>query len=272
MKKLFYLFSLAVALAGVFTSCQKVIDIDVNTSASQLVIEGNITNIRETQFIKISRSVAYSASNVYPAVSGATVQVSDNVGNTYRFNETAAGSGLYSFGPLRGVSGRTYTLRATIDGQVYTATSVLPNPVRTDSLTLSKITFGSNSRNIVSVNFNDPKNVANQYRFIQYINGKQVNRIYVIDDRLTDGNRIKQDLYFDDDDFETDKLETGDVARVEIQCIDKPVFTYFFTFRQKSRGGPGGGTTPGNPPSNINNGALGYFSAHTYQTIEIKIP
>lgn len=272
MKKLIYLLCLASTLSGLLTSCQKVINIDVNTSPSQLVIEGNITNIRETQFIKISRSVAYTATNVYPAVSGATVQVSDNVGNTYRFNETATGSGLYSFGPLRGVSGRTYTMRITVDGQTYTATSVMPTPVRTDSLTLSKITFGSNSRTIVSVNFTDPRNVANQYRFIQYINGKQVNRIYVIDDRLTDGNRIKQDLYFDDDDFETDKLVSGDVARVEIQCIDKPVFTYFFTFRQQSRGGPGGGTTPGNPPSNIDNGALGYFSAHTFQTIEIKIP
>jgi len=30
-----------------------------------------------------------------------------------------------------------------------------------------------------------------------------------------------------------------------------------------SDSGPGGGTTPNNPPNNLSNGALGLFSAHT---------
>jgi hypothetical protein len=35
---------------------------------------------------------------------------------------------------------------------------------------------------------------------------------------------------------------------------------------------PGGGITPNNPPSNISNGALGIFSAHTTETRSVTIP
>jgi len=253
-----------------FASCQKVIDIEVNSSTSQLVIEGNITNIRSTQYVTISRSVAYTEQNIYPAVSGADVRVTDNLGNSYKFSETQPGQ--YAFGPLRGQSGRTYTLTVKADNNTYTATSTMPAAVNVDSLSLSKVTFGSSERKLIAVNYTDPKSIANQYRYILKINGKTTNRIYVEDDRLTDGNVIKEDLYPYDDDDDTEDLKTGDLASVEIQCIDKNVFNYWYTLRSQRRGGPGGGTTPGNPPSNLSNNALGYFSAHTYQVLDIVLP
>lgn len=263
----YYLWIVACALA--LTSCQKVVDIEVNTSSSQMVIEGNITNVRGTQYVKISRSVAYTSTNVYPAVSGADVRVNDNAGNSWKFTEQSPG--LYSFGPLRGQAGRTYTLN--VDGNTYTGSSLMPALVKVDSLSLSSVTFGSTTRKLIAVNFSDPKGTANQYRYVLYINGKQSNRIYVDDDRLTDGNVIKEELYPDtNDDDEEDDLQSGDKADVEIQNIDKNVFNYWYSLRQQRRGGPGGGVIPGNPPSNLTNNALGYFSAHTYQTISIEIP
>ncbi|MFD1256668.1 DUF4249 domain-containing protein [Mucilaginibacter terrae] len=264
-----YLWFIAVSVA--FVSCQKVVEIDVNTSSSQLVIEGDITNIRNTQYVKISRSVAYTSTNLYPSVSGAIVTVNDNAGNSWRFNETTPG--LYSLVPMRGQPGRTYTLNVTVGDQNFTGSSLMPPVVKVDSLSLSQVTFGSTTRKLVAVNFTDPRGVANQYRYILRINGKQSNRIYAQDDRLTDGNIIKEELYPDgDDDNEEDELKPGDKAEVEIQDIDKNIFNFWYTLRQQRRGGPGGGTTPGNPPSNLSNNALGYFSAHTYQSLEITIP
>ena len=265
-----YIWFLAVAFAGI--SCQKVIDIDVNTSPSQLVIEGNITNIRGPQTIKISRSVDYTSTNVYPAVSGATVTVRDNLGNAWKFNESTT-AGTYRSSSMNGSTGRTYTLNVNVDNNTYTAASVMPANVRADSITLTDITFGGTTRKMVAVHYTDPKNVANQYRYILRINSKPTNRIYVFDDRLKDGNQSKDELYpGNDDDDKSNQLKSGDVAEVEIQNIDKNIFNYWFTLRQQSRGGPGGGTTPGNPPSNISNNALGYFSAHTYQAISITVP
>ena len=56
-----------------------------------------------------------------------------------------------------------------------------------------------------------------------------------------------------------------------MQCIDDKVYLFYAALLQLSGGGPGGGVTPANPPSNISNGALGYFSAHTVRTRNIVI-
>ncbi|UEG51979.1 DUF4249 domain-containing protein [Mucilaginibacter daejeonensis] len=255
-----------------FTSCEKVIDVQVNTSASQLVIEGNITNVRETQRIKVSRSVNYTETNNFPAVTGAKVVVKDNVGNTWNF--THAGLGVYTFGPVRGIAGRTYNMTVTTnDNNTYTASSTMPAQVMVDSLSFTTLTFGGRTRKHVAVHYTDPRGVANYYRYILYRNGIASKSIFVESDRLTDGNKIKDELFpAGADDEDDQELETGDEATVEAQCIDKYVFNFFFTLRQQKRGGPGGGVTPGNPPSNISNGALGYFSAHTYQAIKITVP
>jgi hypothetical protein len=56
-----------------------------------------------------------------------------------------------------------------------------------------------------------------------------------------------------------------------MQCIDKPVYTYWFTLMQQGDNGPGGGVTPADPPSNITPTVLGYFSAHTTQSKTIVV-
>ncbi|MBB6273838.1 hypothetical protein HDF26_004311 [Pedobacter cryoconitis] len=64
-------------------------------------------------------------------------------------------------------------------------------------------------------------------------------------------------------------IYANDKVTVELQCIDKPVYTYWLTLMQQGNPGPGGGVTPCNPPTNISPETLGYFSAHKTQTISI---
>ena len=56
-----------------------------------------------------------------------------------------------------------------------------------------------------------------------------------------------------------------------LKCSDQNVYTFYSALLQLSDGGPGGGITPTNPPSNISNGALGYFSAHTVRKKSVVI-
>jgi hypothetical protein len=267
-----FIYSLSAMLLTLFTltSCQKVIDVQVNTSAAQAVIEGNLTDVRGTQTIKITQSVPYTESNVYPPIQGATVKVSDNAGNNWLFNESQPG--LYTFNNIRGVAGRTYTMTVnTTDQKTYTAVSTMPARVALDSVHVRDITFGSTERKAVVAYFNDPPGIANQYRYVLTINGVLSKTVYADDDRLTDGNAIQENLYPRNDEDEFTEIKPGDQVQTEMQCIDKDVFTYWFTLRQQYRGGPGGGSTPGNPPSNISNNALGYFSAHTTQSKKIVV-
>ncbi|WP_158828293.1 DUF4249 domain-containing protein [Mucilaginibacter lacusdianchii] len=269
MKRYFYNILLLSVTIFSLAACQKVIDIDVNTSPSQIVIEGVLTDIRGLQTIKISQSVAYTNNNEYPAVTAADVRIADNLGNSWKFTETRPGT--YTFSNLRGVSGRTYTMTVNTGQQTYTAVSTMPAKVLLDSIHTREITFGSEPRKVVVAYYNDPPQVANQYRYVMRINGVISKSVYTDDDRLTNGNAIQENLYPQDDNNDFLDINPGDAIEVEMQCIDKNVFNYWFTLRQQYRGGPGGGTTPGNPPSNISNNALGYFSAHTTQTRKIVV-
>ncbi|RYE20921.1 MAG: DUF4249 domain-containing protein [Sphingobacteriales bacterium] len=261
--------SLFVAGALMLASCEKVINVDIKESPNQLVIEGNITDTTGTQIIKLSKSVAYTDSNIYPPVTGAQVTLYDDSGFAYTFGEEQPG--LYTYHEFRGRPGRSYRMEVKVDNKLYKAQSSMPEPVTLDSLSITKIRFGNSETRVIAVHFKDPKGIANQYRFIMKVNGKLTKRVYASDDRLRDGNTIKEQLYYSSDE-DNEEITSGDEVEIEMQCIDKPVFKYWVTLQDQSQNGPGGGVTPANPPSNIDNNALGYFSAHSKRVRAIKVP
>ncbi len=249
------------------SSCEKVIDVKLNTSASKLVIEGTITDQAVQQVITLSESVPYTNSNTYPAVTGATVTVTDDNNHSWLFTETKPGT--YTSSSLKGETGRTYNMNVNANNSTYNASSTMQPLVHLDSLSIKVITFGGDDFKAVEVHYKDPSAVVNQYRWVLKVNGVQIKVVYADNDRLSNGNDVTNVLFYSDDDNE--KLKAGDTVDVEMQCIDKNVFNYWFTLSQQSQNGPGGGVTPGNPPSNINNSALGYFSAHTTETKRIVV-
>jgi len=264
MKNFKYYIVLAL-VAFTVTSCTKVIDLKLNNNTGMLVIEGNITNVFGNQFIKLSQNVPFTSTNTYPPVTGATVTVTDSNGRRYKFTEGQPGT--YSVTPMIGTPGDTYTMKVVSGGKTYTASSVMPAPVTLDSLTSqpSEFSNGKNQRDIV-VHYLDPAGIANQYRFVMYVNSVQVNNIFAYNDEFIDGRYVNLELLENDI-----KIYPGDTAAVEMQCIDKPVYTYWYTLMQQQQNGPGGNVTPSNPPTNITPAALGYFSAHTTQTITIVV-
>lgn len=258
---------LAILLVALLaSSCEKVIQVKLDEAPNQLVIEGAITDSRVPQIVKISRSVSFTEPNAFPAVQGAVVKVTDNAGNIFPMTELQPGTYSNTF---RGRPGRIYSLTVETGGQTYTATSTMPNAVVMDSLSVREFTFGGDLSKQIQAHYRDPVFDVNYYRFMLFINGKQANSVYAENDRFNDGNYVKT-LLFHDTDTDGD-LKAGDTVTVTMQCIDPTVFTYWYTLAQQNMRGPGGGTAPGNPPSNISNGALGYFSAHTQSSVSKKI-
>ncbi|WP_183574339.1 DUF4249 domain-containing protein [Mucilaginibacter sp. X5P1] len=253
----------ALLLVTLITSCTKVIDVKTANNTGALVIEGNITNVNGTQTIQISKNVALSSTNTYPPVTGATVLVTDQAGNTYPFTESPAGT--YTVNQLAGVAGNAYTMSVTTGGITYTAKSTMPATVKLDSVT-SKTGPLNNDKKEITVHYQDPAGVANQYRFVMYVNGVQVKDVFADNDQFNDGKYVNLDLYESDID-----IYAGDIVKVEMQCIDKPIYTYWYTLSQQNPNGPGGGVTPSDPPTNISPTTLGYFSAHSTQTITITV-
>lgn len=241
------------------SSCEKVIDLDLGDVSGKLVIEATLSNSAGQQVVRLSKNVPFTNTNNYPPVAGAEVLIFDENGNNYDFKEGS--SGTYLVNNASGTPGSIYTMRVKLNGRTYTATSKMPETVTLDSISFKKSNFGDDGTQQISVHYVDPKSSVNQYRFVMFVNDVQVKDILVNNDDFTNGNKITQELRQGDID-----IYLGDKVRIEMQCIDKPVYTYFSTLRNQSSNGPGGGVTPSDPPTNISPVTLGYFSAYTTST------
>ena len=252
-------------LAFALTGCQDVIDLDLDNTAPQIVIEGNLTDQVGNHRVSISKTVPFDEPNTFPAVSGALVTIADDTGLLDTLLETAPG--IYETQQLRqGVYGRTYTLRVKIEGTEYVAASTMPERVAFDTLSVMKSAFaGSVSLDLVP-EFRDPANLLNYYNFSIIKNGERQPDIYTLNDELANGNKITRPLLNPNLD-----LKSGDVCTVEMYCLDPVVFKYFLSLQLIAGNGPGGGTTPANPDNNFGNACLGYFSAHPLQSKTVYI-
>ena len=247
-------------------ACKKVVHVDLNNAPSQIVIEGEITNVAVLPRVRISRSVNFSDSNSYPPVSGASVILTDsNNGLSALMQETSPG--VYTTRVFNGVSRHKYILDVTVDGKSYSATSVMPELVPLDSVTFASNTDFSNKQNINAVvNFQDPPGLGNYYQFTEAIKGRVLPNIFVFEDRLSDGRYIKQPLFND-----SAYLQKGDTLQLTMNCVDRNVYQYFYTLANVTGNNNFQTVTPANPNTNISNGALGYFSAHTMTRVRIVV-
>lgn len=255
----------ALAVIVLCSSCEKVIDIDYNESEVKYVIEGEVSNIPAAgNTVKISQTKKFEDENTFVGIGGATVTIQVNNDTIYTLPETSVG--IYTTTAFTGTPGSVYKLTVSLSGTVFTATSQMPSQiVSLDTLTIVDFTFGGSDTKTIQPDYLDPSGLGNSYRFIEYANGVQVKRVFVQNDDLSDGLRITRPLIDQDGD-----LKTGDVVKVDMLCIDENVYKYWYSLDQASTGSSM--VTPANPVSNINGGALGYFSAHSVTSKTIVIP
>jgi hypothetical protein len=255
---------IAILIFAILTmaSCTKVIDIDLNSIASKVVIEGLVTDQNEAFSVRINKTVNFSDANNYPAVTKATVTIADNAGNSEVLTETTAG--LYQTKKMVGVSGRTYTLTVNTEGKTYTAKSTMPAKVPLLDIRTAVLKRPGSTKDmyVLFPQFVDPKGAGNNYRFIQGTNLKTDKTVVVSNDNTQDG--LPNQLPIRSQNLE---IFLGDTVTVQMHCIDKVTYDYFYSLTQSAGDGPGGGATPANPITNIEGGALGYFAAYTVQKL-----
>lgn len=239
-----------------FVQCEKVIDLELKTVTPQIVIEGNISNAKTRHTVKITKTADFYDESAFHPVRMATVIISDNVANIDTLEETS--DGIYQTSIFAGVEGRSYTLTVQSENEEYIATSTMPLPISIDTIFMTETTRWGETARSVRVQFKDLKGVTNYYRFSLIRNDKPFSAKFILDDRLYDG----QDMNYDLIQLSEDPLESGDFVQVYLYGIDSYVYNYFATL--PSNWEPP--AVPANPISNINNGALGYFSAQSEST------
>ncbi len=243
------LISVITAFLGL-ASCEKVIQLDLNNTSPRVVIQADIYDHPGPYYVRISKSVNFDQSSVYPPVTGAKVEISDNTGQTEVLSETV--SGTYITSEFRGIPGRTYKLTVRAGEETFQSSVIMPYAVEPDSIYFSVSPFSGDK--VTTIRFSDPPFAKNYYRFVYIVNNVQIKAIYVLSDEFFQGATIRYSLMSRGNDIH---LNNGVKVDVWLESIDENVYEYYRT--SVTEGGQS--ASPSNPVSNISNGALGYFNA-----------
>jgi hypothetical protein len=262
MKNTFKILLSGLASAILMSSCEKVIDVDLNEKDPKIVIEGKINDEPGPYYVRLSSTVNFDETNTFPGLDNALVIVTDNF--SLQDTLTSVGNGYYRTTNLSGTTGHTYSLYVRMtDGKEFTASSRMPEKVALDTVVVDSLEFFGQKAVIFTPVYSDPVPEGNRYRFILTHNVELLDDIILFDDRWNNGLTNTRPIFADAE------FESGDSVFIEMQDIDMGVFDYFNSLALMN---DGQSASPANPLSNIQGGALGYFSAHTVQRRTVIIP
>src|ERR1700735_209728 len=104
------------------TACKKVINVDLRNATPQIVIEGNVTDAPGINAVFITKTVGFSADNIFPPVTDAVVTITDSTGHiTEQLRQ--ADSGVYITDQIIGLPNHSYYLNVYEGNKVYLANS-----------------------------------------------------------------------------------------------------------------------------------------------------
>lgn len=260
----FFRIIFVIGAAVIFTtSCTEKIDLKLNNSEPQLVIEANISDKPGPYFVALTQSKLYYEPNNFTGVDSAFVVLSDDAGNTDTLTEIL--QGLYQTHSIQGTVGRTYHLQISVEGKTFDSYCKMQPPVDIDSLVLSTETdFQGNAKKVADILVRDPAGVVNFYRVVSTLDGYLSSGFDVHRDRLWDGKQRNFSVPHSD-------FQTGDTLTVDLWSIESHVYDYFREFNQ-NQNNFGSPAAPANPVSVFTPDALGYFSAHSIKSKTVIIP
>ncbi len=265
-KRICYLMILAVS-----TSCEDVIDVNLDTAEPRLVIDANISWVKGTdgsqQTIWLSTTTDYYAAEV-PPVTGAEVLIANSTGEEFHFVETSE-AGRYDCGNFVPVIGENYRLTIVNNGQTYSATEKLIEMPEISAVEQDAISFFGNELIRIKAYFPDNGDEGNFYL-------SEVNTSFLttpsrslIDNELSQGNQIQVD-------FMNEDLEPGNEVTFSIGGISRRFFHYM-TLLEEVTSGSAFSTPPANIRGNIVNQtdgseyALGYFRLSEVEVTSYRV-
>ena len=252
------LFSLILVLF--FSSCEDVVQLDLETGQTKLVIDAEIIWQKGTagneQVIKVSKTAPYY-NNTTPKVSGAQVKIENSNGDVFTFNETEPGS--YACTNFVPVLNMDYTLSVAAEGQTFRAVEKLTavTPIDRVEQETVKDAVGDEFIEIVFY-YKDPADQVNYYLTDFKSNYLLFPEYNLSRDEFFNGNEM--DTRFTDD----DKIKPGITYDITHRGISKNFYNYMNLIFEIYGGSPFS-IPPGNIRGNIvntadpSNFAFGYF-------------
>ncbi len=282
MKKITSQFKIKSSILGTililfaFTSCEDVVDVELDTAPPKLVVDASIAWQKGTdgsyQKVKLTTTTAYF-SNEIPTVSDAVVFITNlNSGQIFNFTESETLPGIYECFDFVPVLNDEFEITIVYENETYKASEPLIGVPTIEFIEQSTIdAFGAELIELKYF-FQDNPDEDNFYLSRFDSPSYAVPEYGVDDDRFTQGN-LMFGIIIDE------KLEAGQETVIGINGISEQYFNYMRILL--SIAGSGGGSPFQAPPStvrgnivnqdNFNNFCLGYFRLSEQDVVEYTV-
>ncbi|MDX1285266.1 MAG: DUF4249 family protein, partial [Draconibacterium sp.] len=196
-----YILSVVTVLSSfLFTSCEDVVEVELNSEDLGLVSVEAYLNTRPNDniFVKVEKTLPVDNPSINPAISNALVEISDNQATPNQVTLDEVGnSGIYKL-PTNvkydAIPGRTYELKITTpDGVVIKASEMLQKVEKLDTVKIHLSARGNFEFLAIFINSKETSGLGNYYKWDIYKNDKHLNDIEnqpFASDELVDGNYI----------------------------------------------------------------------------------
>jgi hypothetical protein len=263
MKTSIPIFLFAVLLAG----CDVPIDLDIEQTPPQVVIEALLTDRPGEPFVRVTQSVDFYYQGPATRINDAVVTLRNELGQSVEFGHYE-GDNIDSMGyylppvGFAGQVGRIYTVTVSAAGKTFEATDSLKYVTSIDSLAYRPNRFAaqdppSNGKTYEILVYAKEPQESKDYYLVKYYRNDSLtyngdSDVYVLDDYGVGENidGVPSAILFGDE----------DLAEIEMFSLTRDGFLYYndLVTIMNSDGGMFS-PPPANPRSNFSNGALGFF-------------
>lgn len=269
MNKFLRYLVIATICCGLF-SCEEVVIVDIDDNEPKYFIEAYVFDEDGNNLVYVKKTQSVFETSPDPLIENALVTIEED-GKAYALNYDET-NGYYRNSELTGKSGSTYKLTVEMDDQTFTATSVMPNKSSYDNVFVGlpfPLTEGGDTLSPCSEGdyfvFNQFTDIPNEKNFYLFdynrfettgatTQSTTDDQLYIQDDIFNDG--IPSCIPF----FNTCFVDSQEVRSI-MYNITEVMYNYYFVLASVANNGtPGGDVTPQNPATNIEGGALGFFS------------
>jgi Domain of unknown function (DUF4249) len=270
MNRLFFLSKVLVFGTAfiLISSCEKVIEVQIDNEEQVYVFEGVLKDRDSTSFFKVSKTVGIYDQMSNQVVSGASIMVQDANMSSWTFTEDVSELGTYRNFNFSAVENMTYSLSASVDGNLITSTSFSKRKPILDSIYArpNPLHPGQPQSNWIFYHSTDYVDETNYYRLRIWVNGDEPSQYYIGNDFYINGETYEAQFF-------TADAFPGDTVLVEMLEMDEDVYDYIYGLSNTLTTGAFS-PAPANPPSNLNSQVrvLGYFGVYMTQVDSIIVP
>lgn len=265
-----YVRVLSLALLIAFSSCEEVIEIDLNSVDPVLVAEGYM-ELDSLCSLRLTYTTDYFQEESAKLVEDAVVTLSDQDGAGEVLSYV--GAGIYRGQTIRGSAFSKYTLRIENGEQINTGfSSLMPVPVF-DTVSIEDFPFGNTPPGedfpgLLNISFKNNLEREDYFMLRLTLNGEPMEDYFALtsDEYSSDAETVEYSTVI----F---PKEDGDTLSMQVYGIDADTYRYYSQLNEAIGGGMAMSSTPYNPASNLGEGILGYFMARSMlDTIVYLIP